>query len=192
MSESGGVGGALSAYHNCPVGNRPPEANPLDTLLFSQLHRAVNIHVNVTKNLRDNKKFLLATPSMSSRAYRGVWEIAPRPETIAKDIKKVLDSFLVIAQHEGLAVDGLGDWSGRRHIPKDEQVGGQQRTLPVNCYDREKLVLHLDASLAPMAIVEEAKGKVEQEELDGGSSDSDSASYYSSDSYGCSSDSDSE
>mmetsp|Transcript_23 Transcript_23/g.35 ORF Transcript_23/g.35 Transcript_23/m.35 type:complete len:408 (-) Transcript_23:84-1307(-) len=121
MSESGGVGGSLPSYRGCPVGNRP-ESNPLDTSLFSQLHRAVKVHGNISKHLSDDKKLSLATPSTISSGYKRVWEIGPQPETIAKDFNKVLDSFLVIAQHEGLAIDGPGDRSGRRHIPIDEQI----------------------------------------------------------------------
>eukprot|EP00536_Pseudo-nitzschia_multiseries_P011895 jgi/Psemu1/30428/gm1.30428_g len=68
VEECGGLGGALKAYWNRPVGN-PLEANPLDTSLFSQLNRAVDQHVILTQDFTDeDKKFSLATPGAISAA----------------------------------------------------------------------------------------------------------------------------
>eukprot|EP00536_Pseudo-nitzschia_multiseries_P013508 jgi/Psemu1/35380/gm1.35380_g len=153
MAPSGGIGGNLARYHNRPVGNRP-EASPLDTSLFSQLRRAVSFHVHITSALPDEVKFSKATPSALSSAYKRVWQVHPTPETIAKDINKVLRTLQIIADHKGLAVD--------------ESVRGKRvRTLAEDCYDQGKIELHEDAALAPAAIIHKAELKFEtQEELD--------------------------
>eukprot|EP00536_Pseudo-nitzschia_multiseries_P011033 jgi/Psemu1/27654/gm1.27654_g len=166
MVPSGGIGGNLAHYHNRPVGNRP-EASPLDTSLFSQLHHAVNLHVHITSTLPDKVKFSKATPSALSSAYKQVWQVHPKPETVAKDINKVLRSLQIIADHEGLAVDGIGDRKGRRHISKSQLGGKRVRRLTEDCYDQGKIELHEDAALAPAAIIHKAELKFEtQEELD--------------------------
>eukprot|EP00536_Pseudo-nitzschia_multiseries_P006045 jgi/Psemu1/14316/gm1.14316_g len=113
MGEQGGVGESLKLYCDRPVGNRP-EANPLDTSLFSQLNCAVDQHVMLTQGFIDeNKKFSLATPTAVSRTYCRVWTLHPKLETIVKDINKVLCSFLEVAEAGGIAIDGIGDRSGR-------------------------------------------------------------------------------
>eukprot|EP00536_Pseudo-nitzschia_multiseries_P001774 jgi/Psemu1/4050/gm1.4050_g len=128
-----------------PVGKRL-ETNPLDTSLFSQLHRAVDFHVHISSNLPDDMKFSKVTPSALSSAYKQVWMVHPWAETIAKEINKVLRSFHVVAEHEGLAVDGFDNRNkGRRYIPKK---------------------LHEDAASAPKAIVKNAQIKFETAELD--------------------------
>eukprot|EP00536_Pseudo-nitzschia_multiseries_P016558 jgi/Psemu1/46626/gm1.46626_g len=159
MEECGGVGGALKAYRNRPVGNRP-EANPLDTSLFSQLNRAVDQHVILTQDFTyEDKKFSLATPSAISSAYNWIWTLHPKSETIVKDIKKVLRSFLQVVEAEGVAIDGVGDRSGRRYIPKDQHGGKRVRKLKDDCYDEERIELHKDAEDAAKCIVEKAEAK---------------------------------
>eukprot|EP00536_Pseudo-nitzschia_multiseries_P007536 jgi/Psemu1/18162/gm1.18162_g len=160
MEECGGLGGALKAYRNRPVGNRP-EANPLDTSLFSQLNRAVDQHVILTQDFTDeDKQFSLATPGAISSAYNRIWTLHPKSETIVKDIKKVLQSFLQVVEAEGVAIDGVGDRSGRRYIPKQDQHGGKRvRKLKDDCYDGESIELHKDAEDAAKCIVENAEAK---------------------------------
>eukprot|EP00536_Pseudo-nitzschia_multiseries_P000572 jgi/Psemu1/1330/gm1.1330_g len=159
MEECGGLGGALKAYRNRPVGNRP-EANPLDTSLFSQLNRAVDQHVILTQDFTDeDKKFSLATPRAISSAYSRIWTLHPKSETIVKDIKKVLRSFLQVVEAEGVAIDGVGDRSGRRYIPKDKHGGKRVRKLKDDCYDEETIELHKDAEDAAKCIVENAEAK---------------------------------
>eukprot|EP00536_Pseudo-nitzschia_multiseries_P017575 jgi/Psemu1/51457/gm1.51457_g len=146
MGEQGGVGGSLKLYCNRPVGNRP-EANPLDTTsLFSQLNRAVDQHVMLTQGFIDeNKKFLLATPTAS--------------ETIVKDINKVLCSFLEVAEAEGIAIDGIGNRSGRRHIPRGQHEGRGVQKLEIDCYDKGEIELHEDAEDAGDLILAKAEAK---------------------------------
>eukprot|EP00536_Pseudo-nitzschia_multiseries_P012731 jgi/Psemu1/33007/gm1.33007_g len=145
MEECGGVGGgALKAYRNRPVGNRP-EANPLDTSLF-RFHQRT-------------QKFSLATPDAISSAYNRIWTLHPKSETIVKDIKKVLRSFLQVVEAEGVAIDGVGDRSGRRYIPKDQHGGKRVRKLKDDFYDEERVELHKDAEDAVKCIVEKAEAK---------------------------------
>eukprot|EP00536_Pseudo-nitzschia_multiseries_P005982 jgi/Psemu1/14153/gm1.14153_g len=159
MEECGVVGGALKAYRNRPVGNRP-EANPLDTSLFSQLNRAVDQHVILTQDFTDeDKKFSLATPGAISSAYNRIWTLHPKSETIVKDIKKVLRSFLQVVEAEGVTIDGVGDRSGRRYIPKDQHGGKRVRKLKDDCYDEERIELHKDAEDGAKCIVEKAEAK---------------------------------
>eukprot|EP00536_Pseudo-nitzschia_multiseries_P013397 jgi/Psemu1/35149/gm1.35149_g len=157
--EQGGVGGSLKLYRNRPVGNRP-EANPLDTSLFSQLNRAVDQHVVLTQGFIDeNKKFSLATPTAVSRTYRRVWTLHPKSETIVKDINKVLCSFLEVAEAEGIAIDGIGDRSGRRHLPRGQHEGRGVQKLDIDCYDKGEIELHEDAEDAGDLILAKAEAK---------------------------------
>eukprot|EP00536_Pseudo-nitzschia_multiseries_P016795 jgi/Psemu1/47823/gm1.47823_g len=68
MEECGGVGGALKAYWNRSVGNRP-EANPLDTSLLSQLNRAVDQHVILTQDFTDEDKKLSLPTKYDGMVY---------------------------------------------------------------------------------------------------------------------------
>eukprot|EP00536_Pseudo-nitzschia_multiseries_P013625 jgi/Psemu1/35808/gm1.35808_g len=148
MGPSGGIGGNLAHYHDRSVGNRP-EISLLDTSLFSQLYNAVNFHVHITSTLPDKVKFSKATPSAIF------------------NINKVLRSLQIIADHEELTVDSIGDRKGRRHIPKSQLGGKHVRKLAEDCYDQEKIELHEDAALAPAAIIHNAQLKFEtQEKLD--------------------------
>eukprot|EP00536_Pseudo-nitzschia_multiseries_P007827 jgi/Psemu1/18844/gm1.18844_g len=135
-------------------------ANPLDTSLFSQLNRAVDQHVILTQDFTDeDKKFSLATPGAISSAYNQIWTLHPKSETIVEDIKKVLQSFLQVVEAEGVAIDGVGDWSGRRYIQKDQHGGKRVRKLKDDCYDEERIELHKDAEDAAKCIVEKAEAK---------------------------------
>eukprot|EP00536_Pseudo-nitzschia_multiseries_P017310 jgi/Psemu1/50279/gm1.50279_g len=159
MGEQGGVGGSLKLYRNRPVQNRP-EANPLDTSLFSQLNRAVDQHVVLTQGFIDeNKKFSLATPTAVSRTYRRVWTLHPKSETIVKDINKVLRSFLEVAEAGGIAIDGIGDRLGRRHLPRGQHEGRGVRKLDIDCYDKGEIELHEDAEDAGDLILAKAEAK---------------------------------
>eukprot|EP00536_Pseudo-nitzschia_multiseries_P014861 jgi/Psemu1/40364/gm1.40364_g len=160
MGEQGGVGGSLKLYRNRPVGNRP-EANPLDTSLFSQLNCAVDQHAVLTQGFIDeNKKFSLATPTAVSRTYCHVWTLHPKSETIVKDInKEVLRSFLEVAEAEGIAIDGIGDRSGRRHLPRGQHEGRGVQKLDIDCYDKGEIELHEDAEDAGDLILAKAEAK---------------------------------
>eukprot|EP00536_Pseudo-nitzschia_multiseries_P014531 jgi/Psemu1/39043/gm1.39043_g len=159
MGEQGGVGGSLKVYRNGPVGNRP-EANPLDTSLFSQLNRAVDQHVVLTQGFIDeNKKFSLATPTALSRTYRCVWTLHPKLETIVKDMNQVLFSFLEVAEAEGIAIDGIGDRSGRRHLPRGQHEERGVRKLDNDCYYKGEIELHEDAEDAGDLILAKAEAK---------------------------------
>eukprot|EP00536_Pseudo-nitzschia_multiseries_P007164 jgi/Psemu1/17260/gm1.17260_g len=129
MEECGGLGGALKAYRNRPD--------------FTD----------------EDKKFSLATPGAISSAYNRIWTLHPKSETIVKDIKKVLRSFLQVVEAEGVAIDGVGDRSGRRYIPKDKHGGKRVRKLKDDCYDEESIELHKDAEDAAKCIVENAEAK---------------------------------
>eukprot|EP00536_Pseudo-nitzschia_multiseries_P008689 jgi/Psemu1/21101/gm1.21101_g len=128
MGEQGGMGGSLKLYCNRPVGNRP-EANPLDTSLFSQLNRAVDQHVVLTQGFIDeNKKFSLATPT-------------------------------AVAEAESIAIDGIGDRSGRRHLPRGQHEGRGVQKLDIDCYDKREIELHEDAEDAGDLILAKAEAK---------------------------------
>ena len=100
MGPEGGLGGELEIYRNRPVGNQP-EANSLDTSLFSQLNRTVNYHGTLTKDfLNEEKKFSSVTPPHAASTYERVWTVAPQSSTIVKDIKKVLVSFETVCRHK--------------------------------------------------------------------------------------------
>eukprot|EP00536_Pseudo-nitzschia_multiseries_P014911 jgi/Psemu1/40532/gm1.40532_g len=108
MEECGGVGGALKAYRNRPD--------------FTD----------------KDKKFALATPGAISSAYNRISTLHPKSETIVKDIKKVLRSFLQVVEAEGVAIDGVGDRSGKRYILKDQHGGKRVGKLKDDCYDEER------------------------------------------------------
>eukprot|EP00536_Pseudo-nitzschia_multiseries_P011520 jgi/Psemu1/29172/gm1.29172_g len=160
MGEQGGVGGSLKLYRNRPVGNWP-EANPLDTSLFSQLNCAVDQHVVLIQSFIDeNKKFSLATPTAVSRTYCRVWTLHPKSETIVKDINKVLRSFLEVAEAEGtIAIDGIGNRLGRRHLPRGQHEGRGVQKLDIDCYDKGEIELHEDAEDAGDLILAKAEAK---------------------------------
>eukprot|EP00536_Pseudo-nitzschia_multiseries_P008358 jgi/Psemu1/20239/gm1.20239_g len=165
MGEQGGVGGSLKLYRNRPVGNRS-EANPLDTSLFSQLNRAVDQHDVLTQGFIDeNKKFSLATPTAVSRTYCRVWTLHPKSETIVKDINKVLRSFLEVAEAEGIPIDGIGDRSERRHLPRGQHEGRGVQKLDIDCYDKGEIELHEDAEDAGDLILAKAEAKFNLNEL---------------------------
>eukprot|EP00536_Pseudo-nitzschia_multiseries_P003424 jgi/Psemu1/7750/gm1.7750_g len=128
MGEQSGVGGSLKLYRNRPVGNQP-EANPLDTSLFSQLNRAVDQHVVLTQGFIDeNKNFSLATPT-------------------------------AVAEVEGIAIDGIGDRSGRRHLPRGQHEGDGVQKLDIDCCDKGEIELHKDAEDAGDLILAKAEAK---------------------------------
>eukprot|EP00536_Pseudo-nitzschia_multiseries_P003134 jgi/Psemu1/7027/gm1.7027_g len=86
-------------------------ANPLDTSLFSQLNCAGDQHVLLTQGfLNQNKKFSRATLAAASRTYCCVWTLYPKSETI-------------VVEAEGIAIDGIGDRLGKRHLPRGQQEG---------------------------------------------------------------------
>eukprot|EP00536_Pseudo-nitzschia_multiseries_P015155 jgi/Psemu1/41493/gm1.41493_g len=136
------------------------EANPHDTSLFSQLNRAVDQHVILTQDFtNEDKTFSFATPGAISSAYNRIWTLHPKSETIVKDIKKVLRSFLQVVEAEGVAIDGVGDRSGRRYIPKNQHGGKRVRKLKDDCYNEERIELHKDAEDAAKCIVEKTEAK---------------------------------
>eukprot|EP00536_Pseudo-nitzschia_multiseries_P002790 jgi/Psemu1/6327/gm1.6327_g len=135
-------------------------ANPLDTSLLSQLNGTVDQHVILTQDFtNEDKQFSLATPRAISSAYNQIWTLHPKSETIVKEIKKVLRSFLQVVEAEGVAIDGVGDRSGKRYIPKDQHGGKRVRKLKDDCYDEERIELHKDAEDAAKCIVEKAEAK---------------------------------
>ena len=144
------------------MGNRP-EANPLDTSLFSQLNRTVDYHVTLTKDyLDEQKKFSLATPMRAASTYERVWTVAPKSKTIVKDIKKVLVSFETVCNHKGIAVDGVGDRNGKRRLTGTQTHGGYRpRTLKEDDYDKEKFEVHEDAKPSYNTLINKAELKHE-------------------------------
>ena len=163
MGPDGGVGGELKAYRSKPTGNRP-ESNPCDSSLFSHLNSAVNRHVIATQGYDDQEKqFSLSTPRRTASAYKRVWLLYPRPETIRKDIEKVLGSFLAVFEAQGKIVHGLGDRNGRRHVAVKKLGGKRERRRAFNDYDTKQL-LHIDAEPAAGLIVHKEKLKHESSE----------------------------
>uniref|UniRef100_A0A7S4ACI6 Uncharacterized protein n=1 Tax=Pseudo-nitzschia australis TaxID=44445 RepID=A0A7S4ACI6_9STRA len=160
MGPQGGVGGELKKYRNRPVGNRP-EANPLDTSLFSQLNRSVDYHVTLTKDLNEDKKFSLSTPLRAASAYKRVWQVAPKSTTIVKDIRKVLVSFETVCNHKGVAVDGVGDRNGKRRTTTQAHGGYRPRTLKDDDYDKQRFELHDDAKASYNTLINKAQLKHE-------------------------------
>eukprot|EP00536_Pseudo-nitzschia_multiseries_P011082 jgi/Psemu1/27821/gm1.27821_g len=94
-----------------------------------------------------------------SRTYRHVWTLHPKSETIVKDINKVLRSFLEAAEAEGIAIDGIGDRSGRRHLPRGQHEGRGVRKLDIHCYDKGEIELHEDSEDAGDLILAKAEAK---------------------------------
>eukprot|EP00536_Pseudo-nitzschia_multiseries_P016904 jgi/Psemu1/48298/gm1.48298_g len=92
-------------------------------------------------------------------AYNRIWTLHPKSETIVNDIKKVLRYLLQVVEAEGVAIDGVGDQSGRRYIPKDQHGGKRVRKVKDDCYDEERIELHKDAEDAAKCIVEKAEAK---------------------------------
>eukprot|EP00536_Pseudo-nitzschia_multiseries_P012708 jgi/Psemu1/32888/gm1.32888_g len=159
MGEQGGMGGSLKLYRNRPVGNQP-EANPLDTSLFSELNHAVDQHVMLIQGfLNQNKKFSVGTPGAVSRTYHCVWTLQSKSETIVKDINEVLCSFLEVAEVEGIVIDGIGNRPGKRHLPWGQHEGRGVWKLDNNCYDKGEIKLHADAEPAGDLIFEKAEAK---------------------------------
>ena len=137
---------------------------PLDTSLFSHLHGGVDYHVILTKDFKDEEKiFSLATPNAAASAYKRVWDLIPKPPTIVKDIEKVLRSILTVAEHKGIAVDGIGDREGKRRLPVDnpQRGGSRTRKLAPDNYEGEKYDLHPDVVPAMGGIIVKAELKYE-------------------------------
>jgi predicted flap endonuclease-1-like 5' DNA nuclease len=159
---------ALKVYIGRPVGDSP-ENMPWDTSLNQDVHIAVRLHVNYTSLLLENsevvdpKKFSLSTPIRGSSAYLRILEagISPRPERIVQDINRVLESMKQIVEAGGIAIDGIGNRSGRRaddqrasNGPKPR--GGKRKRGPNN--HNSNVHIHPDAVEARLAKIKRSKG----------------------------------
>ena len=77
----------------------------------------------------DAKKFSLSTPLRGSWAYRRILDPVtggvPSSSRICRDVDKVFESMMIIHDHAGIKVDGLGNRKGNRHeAPEIETRGG--------------------------------------------------------------------
>ena len=88
---------------------------PLDNSLNQDVHESVQKHTVMSLTLctewKINSLFSMATPKEASRAYRRIFEpmtgMAPKPERIVQDVKKVMNALQVIFDAKGVYVPGL-------------------------------------------------------------------------------------
>jgi hypothetical protein len=112
-----------------PIGNSP-ELMPLDNSLNQDVHGSVRKHAVMSLRLctewRNDSLFSMATPKEASHAYRRIFDpttgVAPKPERIVQDVKKVMNALQVIFDAEGVYVPGLagGRTPGGRHTATTE------------------------------------------------------------------------
>ena len=92
----------------------------------------------------------MATLKEASRAYRQIFDpttgVAPKPERIVQDVKKVMNALQVIFDAEGVYVPGLagGRTPGGRHTATTEgkKPRGGTRVRMEFCYALVKCELH--------------------------------------------------
>ena len=108
------VNGSLK-FKNRVVGNHP-QFMPLDEHLNQYLHKNVDVHTIITRDLPDDDpiKFSKRTPKQMAKAYHRIWDIslgidagAPCSKRICEDINRVIDkAYLSIYQNRGRAMHG--------------------------------------------------------------------------------------
>lgn len=93
-----------------PPGNNPT-LMPWDVALNQDLHDGVNRHCLLTSNLEeeDESKFSITTPKRGTSAYLRVLEGVPKPNRIARDMGMFVETLLVMYEHKGALVHGIGD-----------------------------------------------------------------------------------
>jgi hypothetical protein len=170
-----------------PIGNSP-KLMPLDNLLNQDVHKSVQKHTVMSLTLRTEWKndslFSMATPKEASRAYRRIFDpragVAPKPERIVQDVKKVMNALQVIFDAEGVYVPGLagGRTPSGRHTATTEgkKPRGGTRVRMEFCYTLVECELHahLRTALAKhggnitsrFAIQDEGESKDEDEVME--------------------------
>jgi len=164
-----GLNAERKHFANAPVGNSP-EFMPLDNSLNKDIHDGVDRHVLYTSHLEedDPRKFSMTTPARGAAAYKRVLEGVPPSSRIVQDVNKAIESMLVIHQHKGAVVQGLGNRNGWRaqvanstlfaHGAKSRRGGARKRDATKqkdylkNCWwhpdARAEMDVKLEASIA--------------------------------------------
>jgi hypothetical protein len=112
-----------------PIGNSP-ELMPLDNLLNQDVHESIRKHTVMSLTFctewKNDSLFSMAMPKNALRAYGRIFDpttgMAPKPERIVQDEKKIMNALQVIFDAKGVYVPGLagGCTPGSQHTATTE------------------------------------------------------------------------